>query len=102
MATDFNPRSLLSSTFDGLHHSVSSTFSKREKELKELLKSYQLEVYFLTDPLRGEHVIRTYIQSIHFEKFSVVDRKLGGKYFGFCDIYQVSYENSLLTKEFCF
>lgn len=96
MATHFNPKSLYSDTLSGLDPKVLSSFLGREKKLKQLLRSYQLEVFFLTDELRGKHVIRAYIQSLHFDKFTNVDRMKGGKYFGFCDIYKVQHTPLLI------
>ena len=86
----FNPRSIQTTTFEGLENVVSTTFSIRSRDLSAKIKNFQLDAYFLTDNSRGKHAVRAYVQSKNFEDFDAVSKLKGGKYFGFCDIYIVS------------
>ena len=76
--------------FSHLPQCVAQKFTEKRKEMKEKLKIYQLDVYFLNDSeRRGVGTIRMHIESFDFEKFSWRQRGTGGKYFAFCDIFKV-------------
>lgn len=76
--------------FNHLPRSVKDRFFIRRFSLKSRLKVYQLDVFFLSDSeKRGPGTIRAYVESFDFEKFSPEQRRTGGKYVSFCDLFVV-------------
>ena len=60
--------------------------------MKDKLKIYELDVYFLSDSeRRGPGTIRAYVESFHFDKFTPEQMRTGGKYVSFCDIFKVCF-----------
>ena len=78
------------SHFAHLPHVVAEQFIAKRLLLKGKLMKYQLDAFFLSDAeLRGRGRIRAYVESFNFENFSPKQRRTGGKYMSFCDIFQV-------------
>lgn len=76
--------------FEHLSSLVGEKFVSRRMLLKQKLKVYELDVFFLSDAeRRGRGTIRAYIESFHFDKFSPSQLQTGGKYVSFCDIFKV-------------
>lgn len=76
--------------FEHLPRIVTDIFITRRNLLKERLKMYQLDAFFLSDAeRRSRGTIRAYIESFHFDKFSPTERETGGKYVSFCEIFRV-------------
>ena len=71
---------------------VTVTFLARRNLLKDKLKKYELDAFFLSDSHRGGRgTIRGYIKSFHFDKFTPNQYETGGKYVSFCDIFKVCF-----------
>ena len=63
---------------------VTVTFFARRNLLKDKLKKYELDAFFLSDShRRGRGTIRGYIKSFHFDKFTPNQYETGGKYVSF-------------------
>lgn len=76
--------------FEHLPSVVTETFMTQRSLLKERLKRYELDAFFISDyDRRSPGTIRAYIESFHFDKFSASQLETGGKYVSFCDIYRV-------------
>lgn len=76
--------------FEHLPPIVTEKFFEGRIVLKDKLKIYELDVFFLSDlEKRGPGSIRAYIESFHFDKFSPDQYETGGKYMSFCDIFWV-------------
>ena len=76
--------------FEHLPSVVFDTFVTRRRLLKERLKIYQLDAFFVSDAeRRAPGTIRAYIESFHFDKASASQLETGGKYVSFCDIVRV-------------
>ena len=87
-----NMRFVSEEDFAHLPCDVTATFFARRNLLKDKLKKYELDAFFLSDShRRGHGTIRGYIESFHFDKFTPNQYETGGKYVSFCDIFKVCF-----------
>lgn len=78
--------------FEHLPSDVTTTFLERRHLLMDKLKIYELDAFFVSDSdRRGPGTIRAYVESFHFDKFTVHQMETGGKYVSFCDIFKVCF-----------
>lgn len=77
--------------FESLPGVVQASFIASKALFMSRLHGTYLYAYFLTDDLRGDHILRAYLETTNFALFTDRDRLYGGSHFCLCHICQVNY-----------
>ena len=80
-----------SESFASLSGVVQASFIASKALFMSRLHETNLYSYFLSDDLRGDHIVRVYLETTNFALFTDRDRLYGGSHFSLCHICQVNY-----------